>query len=296
MYKSSVASFWVPDEISLTDDLKDWDKLDEDEKSFILLVLSFFSASDFIVNENLDSDFSEQITIPEYKMFIHFQEMMEDIHTRTYQTLIQTFVPNEDKRDLLFNGIKNYSTIKRKADWARKWIAEGSFVQRLVAFACVEGIFFSGSFCSIFWLKKRGLMPGLCHSNELIARDEGMHRDLACLVYRNYIVNKLPNLTVIDIIKDAVEVESEFVDECLPYKLKGMNAELMKQYIQFVADNLSVELVGKKIFNVENPFPFMNLISLEGKKNFFEKKVSQYAKQSVICEKEQNEFNLDEDF
>jgi ribonucleoside-diphosphate reductase beta chain len=298
LYKDAFAAFWIPEEVSLIDDIKDWNsgKLDDDEKHFVLTVLSFFSASDFIVNENLDNNFCEQITVPEYRMFVHFQEMMEDVHTQMYQTLIQSLVQDEKQRDILFNGIKNYSSIKRKADWARKWIAEGDFVQRLVAFSCVEGIFFSGSFCSIFWLKKIGLMPGLCHSNELIARDEGMHRDMGCLIYRNHITGKMDSSVVKNIIRDAVEVESAFVDECLPYKLKGMNADLMKQYIQFVADHLSVSLIEEKIFDVENPFPWMNLISLEGKKNFFEKKVSQYAKQSVITDKEENEVRFDEDF
>lgn len=298
LYKDAFAAFWIPEEISLLDDIKDWnsDKLDEEEKRFILIVLSFFSASDFIVNENLDSNFCEQITIPEYKMLIHFQEMIEDVHSQVYQTLIQTLVQDENKRDELFNGIKHFKSIKKKADWARKWINEGDFVQRLVAFTCVEGIFFSGSFCSIFWLKKKGLMPGLCQSNELIARDEGMHRDTGCLIYRNYIVNKLSNETVKEIIREAVNVEFEFVEECLPYKLKGMNADLMKQYIQFVADHLSDSLIEDKIYNVDNPFPWMDLISLEGKKNFFEKKVSQYAKQSVITSKEESEIRFDTDF
>lgn len=298
LYKEAFAAFWIPEEVSLLDDIKDWnsDRLDQDEKDFILKVLSFFSASDFIVNENLDNNFCEQITIPEYKMFIHFQEMMEDVHTQMYQTLIQSLVQDENQRNLLFDGIKTYSSIKQKADWARKWIAEGDFVQRLVAFSCVEGIFFSGSFCSIFWLKKKGLMPGLCHSNELIARDEGMHRDMACLIYRNYIENKLPIDTVKDIIIDAVKVECIFIDECLPYKLKGMNSDLMKDYIKFVADHLSFSLINEKIFNVDNPFPWMNLISLEGKKNFFEKKVSQYSKQAVITSKEENEIKFDTEF
>lgn len=298
MYKDAFAAFWIPEEISLLDDIKDWnsDKLDEEEKKFILTILSFFSASDFIVNENLDSNFCEQINIPEYKMLIHFQEMIEDVHTQVYQTLIQTLVQDEKERSELFNGIKHFKSIKNKADWARKWINEGDFVQRLVAFTCVEGIFFSGSFCSIFWLKKKGLMPGLCHSNELIARDEGMHRDTGCLIYRNYIVNKLPNETVKEIIKEAVNVEFKFVEECLPYKLKGMNCESMKQYIEFVADHLCDSLIEEKIYNVENPFPWMELISLEGKKNFFEKKVSQYAKQSVITSIEESEIRFDTDF
>lgn len=296
MYNTQKAAFWVAEEVSLTDDLKDWATLDDDERNYILLVLSFFAGSDFIVNENLDTGFVESVSIPEYRILLHFQEMMEDIHSTMYQILINTYVTDESERDKLFNGIRNYDSIKRKAEWARKWIAEGDFVQRLIAFACVEGILFSSSFASIFWLKKRGLMPGLAHSNELIARDESSHRDTAIMIYRNHIVNKLPKNKVKDIIRDAVNVEADFIDECLPYKLKGMNADMMRDYVKFVADHLCDALIDEKIYNVENPFSWMNLISLEGKKNFFEKRVSQYAKQSVITSKEENNIEFDADF
>lgn len=296
MYNTQKAAFWVAEEVSLTDDLRDWETLDEDERHYISLVLSFFAGSDFIVNENLDTGFVESVQVPEYKILLHFQEMMEDIHSTMYQILINTYIQDEAKREELFNGIKNYESIKKKADWARRWIAEGSFVQRLVAFACVEGILFSSSFASIFWLKKRGLMPGLAHSNELISRDEGLHRDTAVLVYRNHIQNKLDTFKVREMIQDAVNVEMEFIDECLPYKLKGMNRELMVQYVKFVADHLCDALIDEKIYDVENPFSWMNLISLEGKKNFFEKRVSQYAKQTVMTDKSENEIKFDTDF
>jgi ribonucleoside-diphosphate reductase beta chain len=296
MYNTQKAAFWVAEEVSLTDDLKDWETLDADERHYILLVLSFFAGSDFIVNENLDKGFVEQVAVPEYRILLHFQEMMEDIHSTMYQILINTYITDETQREQLFNGIKTYDSIRAKAEWARKWIAEGNFVQRLVAFACVEGILFSSSFASIFWLKKRGLMPGLAHSNQLIARDEGMHRDTAVMIYRNYITNKLEKSRVKSIIKEAVAVECEFVEECLPYKLKGMNSELMCQYVKFVADHLCDALIDEKIYNVENPFSWMNLISLEGKTNFFEKRVSEYAKNAVITDKSENVFELDADF
>jgi ribonucleoside-diphosphate reductase beta chain len=296
LYKQSVASFWVAEEVSLSDDLNDWDKLDENEKHFILMVLGFFACSDFIVNENLDEDYCEQVKIPELKMLLHYQEMMEDIHSQMYQIIIDTLVKDNKIKDNLFKATVEIPSIKKKAEWARKWITSGNFVQRLIAFACVEGIFFSGSFCSIFWLKKRGLMPGLCHSNELISRDEGMHRDAACLVYNKYIVNKLKTSEVKDIIKSAVAIEQEFINESLPYSLSGMNKSLMNQYIQYVADHLCVNLINERIYNTENPFPWMNLISVEGKTNFFEKRVSNYSKTSVISSKEQQEVRFDEDF
>jgi ribonucleoside-diphosphate reductase beta chain len=296
MYNTQKAAFWVAEEVSLTDDLKDWERLDEDERNYILLVLSFFAGSDFIVNENLDAGFVESVAVPEYRILLHFQEMMEDIHSTMYQILLNTYVTDEAEKDKLFNGIRNYDSIKRKAEWARKWIATGDFVQRLIAFACVEGILFSSSFASIFWLKKRGLMPGLAHSNELIARDEGMHRDTAVMIYRNHIVNKLPNDRVKSIIQDAVNVESDFIDECLPYKLKGMNAELMTQYVKFIADHLCNALIDEKVYGVENPFSFMNMIALEGKTNFFEKRVSAYAKNAAITSKEESTIEFDADF
>lgn len=296
MYKKQFAAFWSVEEVSLADDINDWDKLEEDEKHFILMVLGFFANSDFIVNENLDENFVEQIKIPELKITYHYQEMIEDVHSQMYQVLIDTLVKKEDVKERLFNSVKDIECIKKKAEWARKWIKNGSFVQRLVAFSIVEGIFFSASFCSIFWLKKRGLMPGLCQSNELISRDEGMHRDTAVLVYRNHIINKLDNKMVIVMIKDAVEVEKEFVRDSLPYNLKGMNKILMCDYVEYVADHLSNELIGERIFKKENPFVWMSLISLENKGNFFERKVTNYAKQTVLSKKEDNEINFEADF
>jgi ribonucleoside-diphosphate reductase beta chain len=296
LYKQSVAAFWVPEEITLIDDVSDWQKIDDSEKHFIMMVLGFFACSDFIVNENLDSDYCEQVKIPELKMLLHYQEMMEDIHSNMYQIIIDTLVKDEKVKQNLFEATVKIDSIKKKAEWARKWITSGNFVERLIAFTCVEGIFFSGSFCSIFWLKKRGLMPGLCHSNELIARDEGMHRDAACLVYKKYIVNKLQTSEVMEIIKSAVDVEKEFIEESLPYDLSGMNKRLMKQYIEYVADHLSVQIIDKRIYNVENPFPWMSLISVEGKTNFFEKRVSNYSRTAVISSKEQQEVRFDEEF
>ena len=296
MYKRQFAAFWSVEEVSLMDDINDWAKLDDDEKHFILMILGFFANSDFIVNENLDENFTEQIKMPELKTTYHYQTALEDVHSQMYQVLIDTLVKKEEIKERLFNSIKTIESIKKKADWARKWIKEGSFVQRLVAFSIVEGIFFSASFCSIFWLKKRGLMPGLSQSNELISRDEGMHRDVACLVYRKYVVNKLPRETVIDMIKDAVEVEKEFVNECLPYNLKGMNKKLMGDYVEFVADHLCNELIGERVYKNENPFHWMSLISLENKGNFFERKVTNYAKQTVLSKKEENEITFDADF
>jgi ribonucleoside-diphosphate reductase beta chain len=222
--------------------------------------------------------------------------MMENIHSETYSLLIDTYIQDPEEKDKLFRAIDTIPAVKKKAEWARKWIKNGSFVQRLVAFSIVEGIFFSASFCSIFWLKKRGLMPGLCQSNELISRDEGMHRDTAVLVYRNHIVNKIHKQMVIDMIKDAVEVEKEFVRDSLPYNLKGMNKNLMCQYVEYVADHLSNELIGERVYKVENPFVWMSLISLENKGNFFERKVTNYAKQTVLSKKEENEISFDADF
>ena len=296
MYKRQFAAFWSVEEVSLMDDINDWAKLDDDEKHFILMILGFFANSDFIVNENLDESFVEQIKMPELKMTYHYQSALEDVHSQMYQVLIDTLVKKEDVKERLFNSVKDIECIKKKAEWARKWIREGDFVQRLVAFSIVEGIFFSASFCSIFWLKKRGLMPGLCQSNELISRDEGMHRDTAVLVYRNHVVNKLEKQTIVDMIKDAVEVEKEFVNECLPYNLKGMNKKLMGDYVEYVADHLCNELIGERVYKTENPFHWMSLISLENKGNFFERKVTNYAKQTVLSKKEENEITFDAEF
>lgn len=295
-YKRQFAAFWSVEEVSLADDLNSWKTLDDDERHFILMVLGFFANSDFIVNDNLDENFVEQIKIPELKIAYHYQEMMEDVHSQMYQVLIDTLVNKEETKDRLFNSVKEIECIKKKAEWARKWIKEGSFVQRLVAFSIVEGIFFSASFCSIFWLKKRGLMPGLCQSNELISRDEGMHRDLAILLYRNYIVNKIEEDVLIDMIKEAVEVEKEFVRDSLPYNLKGMNKKLMCDYVEYVANHLSNGLIGRRVYKTENPFPWMSLISLENKGNFFERKVTNYAKQTVLSKKEENEISFNAEF
>ena len=296
MYKQAVAAFWVPEEVSLTDDITDWAKLDEEEKHFILMVLAFFACSDFIVNENLDEEYTEHVGVPELKMFLHFQEMMEDIHTQMYQILIDTLVYDSELKDKLFNATSKIESIKKKAQWARHYIKNGNFVHRLIAFTCVEGIFFSGSFCSLFWLKKRGLMKGLCHSNELIARDEGMHRDMACMIYSKYIVNKIDPENVKEMVRGAVDIEKEFIKESLPYKLKGMNKELMSQYIEYVADHMLMMMINDKLYNVDNPFPWMDLISLESKTNFFERRVSSYAKQSVITKNEEQKITFDADF
>lgn len=296
-YKKAEASFWTAEEIDLGMDLKDWEKLTDGERHFISHVLAFFAASDGIVNENLAEHFVSEVQYTEAKFFYGFQIAMENIHSETYSLLIDTYVKDNKEKDKLFNAIDTMDCVKKKADWALRWIDKGNFQERLVAFAAVEGIFFSGSFCSIFWLKKRGLMPGLSFSNELISRDEGLHCDFACLLYNNHVVNKLPEQTIIDIIEDAVEIEKEFVTDALPVNLIGMNAELMCQYIEFVADRLLNELIGKKIYNSSNPFDFMEMISLQGKTNFFEKRVGDYQKAGVMKGNEDsNKFSLDEDF
>lgn len=296
-YKKSEASIWTAEEIDLSQDLTDWNtKLTDDEKHFIKHVLAFFAASDGIVNENLAENFVKEVQYTEAKFFYGFQIMMENIHSETYSLLIDTYIKDAEEKDYLFNAIETFPPVKKKADWALRWIENGSFAERLIAFAAVEGIFFSGSFCSIFWLKKRGLMPGLSFSNELISRDEGMHCDFACLLYNDHLVNKLPNETVREIIMDAVEMEKEFVVDSIPVALIGMNAELMCQYIEFVADRLLVALRQEKVYNAENPFPWMDLISLEGKTNFFEKRVGDYQKSGVMADRDSQVFSLDEDF
>ena len=298
-YKDQEASFWTAEEIDLSQDLVDWEnKLNDDERHFIKHVLAFFAASDGIVNENLAENFLSEVQYTEAKFFYGFQVMMENIHSETYSLLIDTYIKDPKEKDYLFNAIENIPAVKKKAEWALRWIENGSFAERLIAFAAVEGIFFSGSFCSIFWLKKRGLMPGLTFSNELISRDEGMHSDFACLLYNNHLINKLPKETVKQIITDAVEIEREFVTEALPVRLIGMNADLMAQYIEFVADRLLVELGNDKVYNVTNPFDFMDMISLQGKTNFFEKRVAEYQKAGVksSTDESNNAFSLDEDF
>lgn len=296
-YKKSEASFWTAEEIDLQQDLSDWkNKLNDDEKHFIKHVLAFFAASDGIVNENLAENMVNEVQYTEAKFFYGFQIMMENIHSETYSLLIDTYIDDDKEKDFLFNAIENLDCVKKKADWALRWIEDASFAERLIAFAAVEGIFFSGSFCSIFWLKKRGLMPGLSFSNELISRDEGMHCDFACLLYNKHIKNKLSKDTIQTIIVDAVTIEKEFVTDAIPVNLIGMNSELMCQYIEFVADRLLVSLGNEKVYNVENPFPWMDMISLQGKTNFFEKRVGDYQKAGVNVEKEKQIFSLDEDF
>ena len=296
-YKKSEACIWTAEEIDLSQDLRDWDKkLNDDERHFIKHVLAFFAASDGIVNENLAENFLSEVQYTEAKFFYGFQIMMENIHSETYSLLIDTYIKDSKEKDYLFNAIDTIPCVKKKADWALRWIENGSYPERLIAFAAVEGIFFSGSFCSIFWLKKRGLMPGLSFSNELISRDEGMHCDFACLLYTRHLEKPLPKETVQKIISDAVEIEKEFVSDAIPVKLIGMNADLMCQYIEFVADRLLVTLNCNKIYHVENPFPWMDLISLQGKTNFFEKRVGDYQKSGVMSDRDKQVFSLDEDF
>jgi ribonucleoside-diphosphate reductase beta chain len=296
MYKKAEASFWTAEEIDLNPDLQDWEnKLNEDEKHFIKHVLAFFAASDGIVNENLAVNFMNEVQYPEARCFYGFQIMMENIHSETYSLLIDSYIKDPKEKDRLFHSIDTLPCVGKKAEWALKWIGNGTFAERLIAFAAVEGIFFSGSFCSIFWLKKRGLMPGLTFSNELISRDEGLHCDFACLLY-SQLENKLPVEQVTAIITNAVTIEKDFVSDALPVRLIGMNADMMCQYIEFVADRLLVALGCPKTYNATNPFDFMELISLQGKTNFFEKRVAEYQKSGVMGKKEDNIFSLDEDF
>ncbi len=295
MYKKCEQSFWTAEEVDLHADLKDWERLKDGEKHFIKHVLAFFAASDGIVNENLAVNFMREVQIPEARCFYGFQIMMENIHSEMYSLLIDTYIKDTTEKRYLFNAIETVPCVKKKADWALKYINNGSFAERLVAFAAVEGIFFSGSFCSIFWLKKRGLMPGLSTSNEFISRDEGMHCDFACLLY-GMLETKLSQERIYEIIKDAVTNEHEFVTDALPVSLIGMNAKLMCQYIEFVADRLLESLGYPKVYNSTNPFDFMEQISLQGKTNFFEKRVSEYKKASVGQSKEDNVFKMDEDF
>lgn len=294
-YTDHRASFWQPEEITLKDDQSHWEKLNADEKKYIKYVLAFFSGSDFIVNENCEAD-KEEVTILEYSFFNQFKIMMENIHSETYANLIEAFVRDSDEKEELLNAIETIPCIKRKADWCRRYINEGSFVTRLIAFAIVEGVFFSGSFCAIFWLKKRGLMPGLCQSNDFIARDEGLHRDFAIMVYRKYVVNKLPASQVLAIIREAVAIEQEFCCEALPVSLIGMNASQMAQYIEYVADMLSQDLINQKIYNSDNPFDWMLTIGMNKKDDFFSRRPTAYANQSVLASKADNEISFEADF
>jgi ribonucleoside-diphosphate reductase beta chain len=278
MYKQSVASFWTPEEIQFSKDGEDWAKLSPDEKHFIKHVLAFFAGSDGIVQENLASRFQREVDSQVVKLFYSFQNAMEGIHAETYSLLIDTYVKDKTEQDHLFRAIDTIPCIKKKADWAVKWIeSHSNFATRLVAFACVEGIFFSGAFCSIYWLKKRGLMPGLTFSNELISRDEGLHTLFAVALYHT-LPEKLDTDTIVSILKEAVTIEKEFIVDALPCSLIGMNSRMMTEYIEFVADRLAVQLGCPKMYKTANPFDFMDLISLEGKTNFFEKKVSEYSR------------------
>ena len=291
MYKKAEASFWTAEEIDLSKDLHDWNKrLNDDERFFISHVLAFFAASDGIVNENLVERFSSEVQIPEARCFYGFQIMMENVHSETYSLLIDTYISEPKQRRYLFNAIDNIPCIRKKADWALRWISDknSTFANRLVAFAAVEGIFFSGSFASIFWLKKRGLMPGLTFSNELISRDEGMHTDFACLLF-SQLKNKPSPESVRAIITEAVEIEQEFLSDALPCALLGMNATLMCQYIEFVADRLLLALGNVKVYHATNPFDFMENISLAGKTNFFEKRVGDYQKAGVMASTKKHE-------
>jgi len=297
-YKKAVASFWTSDEIDLSRDIADWEGLKPNEQFFVKHVLAFFAASDGIVNENLVERFAQEIQIPEARFFYGFQIAIENIHSETYSLLIDTYIRKTEEKTKLFNAIETIPAVKKKADWALKWIAddESCFPDRLVAFAAVEGIFFSGSFAAIFWLKKRGLMPGLTFSNELISRDEGLHTDFACLLFQ-HVVQKTSAQRVLEIIHSAVEIEKEFLTEALPVKLIGMNSESMCEYIEFIADRLLVALGFPKFYHMANPFPFMDMISLEGKTNFFEKRVAEYQKAGVMAASpEDNLFTLDADF
>ncbi|HLT34127.1 MAG TPA: ribonucleotide-diphosphate reductase subunit beta [Aquaticitalea sp.] len=297
-YKKSEASFWTAEEIDLHQDMHDWkNKLNSDERYFIKHILAFFAASDGIVNENLAENFVNEVQYSEAKFFYGFQIMMENIHSETYSLLIDTYVKDEVEKDQLFNAIENFPAIKKKADWALKWIESDSFAERLIAFAAVEGIFFSGAFCSIFWLKKRGLMPGLTFSNELISRDEGVHCDFAVHLHNHHLVNKVSKERIREILVDALNIEREFITESLPASLIGMNANLMSQYLEFVTDRLLAELNCEKEYNTANPFDFMDMISLQGKTNFFEKRVSEYQKAGVLNkEEEKDKFSFDAEF
>ncbi len=295
MYKKQVECFWRAEEIDLSKDMAHWESLNEKERYFISMILAFFAASDGIVLENLAMRFMGEVQLSEARAFYGFQIAMENIHSETYSLLIDTYIKDREEKEILFNALKNYPCIKKKADWAIKWIQDkrSSFATRLIAFACIEGIFFSGAFCSIFWLKKRGLMPGLTFSNELISRDEALHTEFAVLLY-NKLNKKLNKSKVLEIIKDAVEIEKEFICDALPCRLIGMNSDLMCQYIEFVADRLTVQLGYDKIYNTGNPFDFMEMISIEGKTNFFEKRVAEYALADKT--KPDDVFEFDNDF
>ncbi|MDD9867826.1 MAG: ribonucleotide-diphosphate reductase subunit beta [Candidatus Campbellbacteria bacterium] len=281
-YKKAEANFWTVSEVQLAPDLPHWKKLTDDERHFIKYILGFFAASDGIVNENIAENFLKEVQYPEARFFYGFQVMMENIHSEMYSQLIATYIDDVAEQEKIFNALKTMPSVGEKGNWALRWVDSNSFAERLIAFAAVEGIFFSGSFCALFWLKSKGVMPGLTFSNELISRDEGMHRDFAVHLYNNHIVNKLEENRIKEIIADALVIEKKFILEALPVKLIGMNAGLMEKYLEYVADHLLVSLNCQPVFNVSNPFPFMDMISLSGKTNFFEKRVGDYQKSGVL--------------
>ena len=293
-YKLSVANFWTAEEIDLTRDITEYNSLTKDERHFINRILSFFAASDGIVNKNLAENFLNDVKYIEGKFFYGFQIAVENIHSETYSLLIDTYIKDKEVQRKLFDGLNQFASLREKKDWSIKYIDNGSFQEQLIAFAAVEGIFFSSSFCGIFWLRDRGMLKGLCQANELIARDEGLHRDFACHLYKNHIKNKLDKSKVEEIILDAVDIERRFVRESLPYDLVQMNSKLMCEYVEFVADHLLVELGLDKVFNTKNPFPFMETISMQGHTNFFERHVTEYAKAG--SHGDSHKFNLNEDF
>ena len=297
MYKKAQANFWTAEELDLTKDIKDYNNLSKDEKHFLNSVLAFFAASDGIVNENLVERFCNEVQLLEAKFFYGFQIAIENIHSETYSLLIDTYIKDLTLKNKLLNAVETIPSVKKKADWALKWIGDKSdFSKRVIAFACVEGIFFSGAFCSIFWLKKRGLMPGLCHSNELISRDEGLHTEFAVLIHHT-LQNKCSSEDIYSIVKEAVAIEKEFITESLPCRLIGMNNDLMAQYIEYVADRLLLMLKLDKIYNSDNPFDWMEAISIQGKTNFFEKRVGEYSNAAnPKSDSNDNIFELDEDF
>lgn len=298
MYKKAEASFWTAEEIDLGSDMVDWAKLNDNERHFVSHVLAFFAASDGIVNENLAQNFMTEIQSAEARCFYGFQIAVENIHSETYSLLIDTYIKDQNERLRLLHAVDTIPCVQRKANWALQWCNSdyASFAERCIAFCVVEGIFFSGSFCAIFWLKKRGLMPGLAFSNELISRDEGLHCDFACMVYSK-LKHKLPESRIVEIVTNAVDIEKEFVKDALPVELIGMNSTLMQQYIEFCADRLLVALGCSRYYNVQNPFEWMEMISLQGKTNFFEKRVGEYAKSGVGSKAEDNHcFDLDADF
>jgi ribonucleoside-diphosphate reductase beta chain len=297
LYKKQQACIWTAEEIDLSQDLNDWrNVLNDDEKYFVKNILAFFAASDGIVNENLAENFVKEVQYSEAKFFYGFQIMMENIHSETYSLLIDTYIQEQEEKNMLFKAIDTIPAVKKKAEWALKWIQSPHFQERLIAFAAVEGIFFSGSFCSIFWLKKRGLMPGLSFSNELISRDEGMHCDFAVHLHNNHIINKVSPDRIKEILTSALEIEKEFITESLPVRLIGMNSELMIQYLEFVTDRLLVDLGCSRVYNSENPFDFMANIALQGKTNFFEKRVGEYQKAGIMNKNEDDPFGFDTDF